>query len=146
MSTETYMQTPETLNFNTYRHPPKGDEGVCLWCGETVTDGTEVSGWTGEGPDWMDDGDFGCAGSPLNTEEGTGGHQVLADVAFDVWELNERREADVRAMTFVDAGDGFVDVLDKGGNPEEYGLTLDRAVARYGRHPVRTMEWVAEHG
>lgn len=87
------MSEPTALSYGQYIKPDKGAEDTCLWCGETITDGSEESGYTGPGPDWMDDGDFGCGGSPLNDEEGTGGHQTLADVAFDMWELNQRREA-----------------------------------------------------
>lgn len=82
--------------FNERQYPAheKGDSAECLWCGEWVTDGSEESGYTGDGPDWMDDGDFGCSDSPLNTDEGTGGHQTREDVARAIWELNERQWAE----------------------------------------------------
>jgi len=56
-------------------------DDVCIWCGNVVYDGREVSGYTGTGTDWMYYGDFGCGGSPINDpEEGTGGHVTLYDV------------------------------------------------------------------
>lgn len=53
----------------------------CLWCGEWLTDGADVSGYTGTGPDWMIDGDFGCDSHPLTGEDGTGPHETREEVA-----------------------------------------------------------------
>lgn len=47
---------------------------TCIWCKRRLTDGRLESGWTGTGPDWMDDGDFGCGESPNTGEDGTGRH------------------------------------------------------------------------
>jgi hypothetical protein len=49
---------------------------------------------------------------------------------------------------FIDAGtfEGtrYVDVLDRDGNPMQYGLPLDEALRDYGDSPVMTMaEWTA---
>lgn len=52
----------------------------CFWCGKLVTDGSKESGWTGLGPDWMDDGDFGCGGSPITGEDGCGGHMTIEEI------------------------------------------------------------------
>lgn len=51
---------------------------TCDYCGLMVTDGREESGWTGEGPDWMADGDFGCDASPeaLPAPFNSGAHAV----------------------------------------------------------------------
>ena len=47
----------------------------CLWCGQSLVDGREESGFTGEGPDYMTkDGDYGCDDSPDTGEDGTGSH------------------------------------------------------------------------
>lgn len=53
--------------------------GTCLFCNRYVEDGREESGYTGNGTDWMDDGDFGCSDNPINSEDGTGGHWTLWD-------------------------------------------------------------------
>ena len=55
------------------------DTETCLFCKEWVTDGREVSGYTGLGPDWMLDGDFGCDYNPITCEEGCGPHWTLYD-------------------------------------------------------------------
>ena len=47
---------------------------TCIWCKRRLTDGREESGWIGDGPDWMDNGDFGCGDSPITNEDGTGRH------------------------------------------------------------------------
>lgn len=47
---------------------------TCIWCKRRLTDGRLESGWIGEGPDWMDDGDFGCDCSPTTSEDGVGRH------------------------------------------------------------------------
>lgn len=54
----------------------------CMWCGQDLEDGREVSGWTGEGPDWMVDGDFGCDESPIHNEGGEvqGNHHTIGQV------------------------------------------------------------------
>ena len=46
----------------------------CLWCERRLTDGRVESGFTGVGPDWMDDGDFGCDESPDTGPDGAGSH------------------------------------------------------------------------
>lgn len=100
----------EMEGFNERKYPKhkKGDSAECLWCGEWVTDGSEESGYTGEGPDWMIEGDFGCIDSPLNCEEGTGGHQTREDVARELWDLNERREREHRyTVKEIRDGTGF---------------------------------------
>ena len=84
----------------------------CLFCGLAVVDGREESGFTGEGPDWMVDGDFGCDESPETlppgdtpaddegADVGTGSHAVTeeearraesSDQAAHVAEVLERR-------------------------------------------------------
>ena len=60
-------------------HKEQPDGETCLFCGRWVTDGRKESGYTGLGPDWCDDGDFGCGGNPITCEEGTGGHWTLHD-------------------------------------------------------------------
>lgn len=56
-------------------------ESVCHWCHEAIVDGKEVSGYTGEGPDWMlPDGDFGCDAHPITGEEGCGPHETTEEV------------------------------------------------------------------
>lgn len=67
----------------------------CYWCGETIVDGRDVSGYTGTGHDWATlwtnaDGeeypaDFGCEYSPLTGEDGTGGHNTKEEI---VWLLD----------------------------------------------------------
>lgn len=48
--------------------------GHCLWCGERLVNGANLSGYV-KGPDYMTpDGDFGCGESPDTQEDGTGGH------------------------------------------------------------------------
>lgn len=73
-------------------HKGHGGTADCVWCGEYVTDGCEVSGYTGMGYDWMDDGDFGCSGSPLNNEEGTGGHVSITELRGEYLLLEQVRE------------------------------------------------------
>ena len=60
--------------------PTKFPDEVCVWCGQMTTDGAEESGWMGQGPDPMIDGDFGCHESPETSEDGCGGH--LTRTAF----------------------------------------------------------------
>jgi hypothetical protein len=64
------------------------DTHRCLFCGLEVVDGREVSGFTGEGPDWMTkDGDFGCDNSPETSwneddeDGGCGSHAVTEEEA-----------------------------------------------------------------
>ena len=52
----------------------------CHWCDQYLVDGKEESGYTGPGPDWCADGDYGCDQSPETTEEGVGPHMTLEDV------------------------------------------------------------------
>lgn len=55
-----------------YSHLPT--LGACLWCKETLLDGSTVSGFQ-HGPDPMGtDGDFGCDSSPEATREACGSH------------------------------------------------------------------------
>jgi len=49
---------------------------TCFFCRQDITDGAKESGWTGLGPDWMVDGDFGCDKNPITGEEGCGGHMT----------------------------------------------------------------------
>lgn len=49
-------------------------DSKCVWCDRETTDGREVSGFAGEGPDPMIDGDFGCDASPETDENGVGSH------------------------------------------------------------------------
>lgn len=53
----------------------------CVWCGEYLTDGAEESGYTGVGPDWCADGDYGCTYSPETTDDGVGSHRTREDLA-----------------------------------------------------------------
>ena len=46
----------------------------CLWCGLTLTDGRIGSGFTGKGPDWCANGDYGCDASPDSGEDGFASH------------------------------------------------------------------------
>lgn len=78
-------------------------KGVCAFCGMEVVDGREESGWTGIGPDWMVNGDFGCGDNPINDDEGTGGHRteeelrtlyILAETEESftgIWDVVRRR-------------------------------------------------------
>lgn len=75
------------------RHEHHNETAECLWCGAFLTDGCEGSGYTGLGPDWMDDGDYGCGDSPLSSDEGVGPHQTREDVAREVRALEAVREA-----------------------------------------------------
>lgn len=80
----------------------------CLWCGQSLEDGREETGFTGEGPDWGskidNDGhpygtflDYGCDYSPDNDDEACGSHapNVLPTwdghlIVFDVEEMRYR--------------------------------------------------------
>jgi hypothetical protein len=56
----------------------------CLWCGEELIDGREISGYTKPGPDYMTrDEDFGCDASPDTNQKGTGDH--TPDI-FQTWD------------------------------------------------------------
>ena len=57
----------------------------CLWCSQSLEDGREETGYTGEGPDWGSKADsdehpygtfldYGCGDSPDTNDEGTGSH------------------------------------------------------------------------
>ncbi len=70
--------------------------GICIWCGHLIEDAREHSGWTRPEPDWAApfkiDGrthyDWGCEDSPLNDDEGTGGHVDMSDLRRN-WQLYE---------------------------------------------------------
>ena len=52
----------------------------CHWCDLWLEDGRKESGYTGPGPDWCAEGDYGCDESPETTDECVGPHMTLADV------------------------------------------------------------------
>ena len=60
----------------------------CVWCGRMTTDGATESGWTGDGPDPMIDGDFGCDASPESSEDGVGSHVTRTSFAFSARNLD----------------------------------------------------------
>ena len=53
---------------------------TCIFCRQDITDGAEESGFNGTGPDWADNGDFGCAENPCTNEDGRGGHRTWTEV------------------------------------------------------------------
>ena len=61
---------------------------TCYWCKQEITDGKEESGYTGVGPDWMVDGDFGCDANPCTNEDGCGGHRTKAE-ALEIYRRAE---------------------------------------------------------
>ena len=60
----------------------------CLWCGQILVDGADLSGFTGPGPDYMTtDGDFGCDPSPDTNEDGCGSHTPDVVTTWDKHEV-----------------------------------------------------------
>lgn len=66
---------------------PEGSTAVCVQCDrEILLDQREGGGtgkdWGSSPSDWVGNGgigmDYGCSGSPLNDDEGTGGHSPRA--------------------------------------------------------------------
>lgn len=61
---------------------------VCFWCDGEVYDVGDLSGYTGDGPDWaswighgIDGFDWGCDSHPISDPElGSGPHETLAMV------------------------------------------------------------------
>jgi len=53
---------------------------VCAFCDHVIEDGHKESGFTGIGPDWMVDGDFGCDKNPLSGDDGVAQHATQAEV------------------------------------------------------------------
>jgi hypothetical protein len=78
-------------------HPPPVElspPSRCRFCQQKLVDGRLVSGFTGQGPDWMtEDGDFGCDRNPISGEEGTGGHEPFLNPDGTPW----RRPVPVQA-------------------------------------------------
>lgn len=52
----------------------------CAFCGANLYDAREESGFTGVGPDWCAEGDYGCEYNPCSNEEGCGGHRTPGEV------------------------------------------------------------------
>lgn len=65
-------------------YPGRRKIATCLWCGTDLVDGADVSGFTGEGPDYMSrDGDFGCDRSPDSGPDSVGAHTPDRFVTWD---------------------------------------------------------------
>lgn len=83
------MSTIETTDRDGRPIPEDWGVNVCYWCEEDLYDGSEESGYTGDGPDWASGlmvdgrflgGDFGCDQHPVSGEDGVGPHETEEEV------------------------------------------------------------------
>lgn len=113
-----------TLVASTPKHAP----GPCIWCGQWVEDGREISGATDPNdPAWHDDGDFGCEGNPLTGDDGVGGHARISDVRR--WYLERIASPDLFLA---------LESIEAGGDPESSRIAGD--AIRSARKEIRTCQ------
>ena len=79
-----------------------GRAGSCVWCRHRVEEDEDPAG-VGPGRfDWGNDGDYVCDASPLTTDEGAGGHIVMAELRSQIVQRDALIEASRAVVEWAD--------------------------------------------